>query len=91
MHQLLQKLWVIFLSFSVPTIYILNEINYLNYIFLFFLGVAGGLTNLSKMPACNVLLLGSQKKLLSGFSQVNSMPHTGFIFHCSLVQNNPPV
>jgi len=43
------------------------------------------------MPACNVLLLGSQKKLLSGFSLVNAMPHTGFIFHCSLVQNNPPV
>jgi len=60
------------------------------YIF-FNLGVAGGLTNLSKMPACNVLLLGSQKKLLSGFSQANAMPHTGFIFHCSLVQNNPPV
>jgi U4/U6 small nuclear ribonucleoprotein PRP31 len=58
---------------------------------LFILGVAGGLTNLSKMPACNVLLLGSQKKLLSGFSQANAMPHTGFIFHCSLVQNNPPV
>ncbi|XP_060860771.1 U4/U6 small nuclear ribonucleoprotein Prp31 [Metopolophium dirhodum] len=54
------------------------------------MGVAGGLTNLSKMPACNVLLLGSQKRLLSGFSQVNAMPHTGFIFHCSLVQNNPP-
>lgn len=61
------------------------------YFFIFFPGVAGGLTNLSKMPACNVLLLGSQKKLLSGFSQVNAMPHTGFIFHCSLVQNNPPV
>jgi len=59
--------------------------------FNIFLGVAGGLTNLSKMPACNVLLLGSQKRLLSGFSQVNAMPHTGFIFHCSLVQNNPPV
>ncbi|XP_050530036.1 U4/U6 small nuclear ribonucleoprotein Prp31 [Daktulosphaira vitifoliae] len=54
------------------------------------MGVAGGLTNLSKMPACNVLLLGSQKKMLSGFSLANSMPHTGFIFHCSLVQNNPP-
>lgn len=60
-------------------------------ILFFYSGVAGGLTNLSKMPACNVLLLGSQKKLLSGFSQANAMPHTGFIFHCSLVQNNPPV
>ena len=30
------------------------------------LGIAGGLTKLSKMPACNVLVLGSQKKTLSG-------------------------
>lgn len=34
------------------------------------MGVAGGLTKLSKMPACNVMVLGSQKKTLSGFSQV---------------------
>jgi len=33
------------------------------------LGIAGGLTKLSKMPACNVQVLGSQKKTLSGFSQ----------------------
>lgn len=29
-------------------------------------GVAGGLTKLSKIPACNVTLLGSQKKTLAG-------------------------
>lgn len=29
-------------------------------------GVAGGLMKLSKIPACNVILLGSQKKILSG-------------------------
>lgn len=29
-------------------------------------GLAGGLTRLSKMPACNVLVLGAQKKTLSG-------------------------
>lgn len=54
------------------------------------LGVAGGLRNLSKIPACNVLILGQQRKMLSGFSQANMMPHTGIIFYCELVQNSPP-
>ncbi|KAK6638007.1 U4/U6 small nuclear ribonucleoprotein Prp31 [Polyplax serrata] len=54
------------------------------------MGVAGGLTKLSKMPACNVLLLGSQKKMLSGFSQSASLPHTGFIYHSDIVQDTPP-
>ena len=54
-------------------------------------GVAGGLTNLSKMAACNVLLLGSQKKTLSGFSQASALPHTGFIYHSDIVQDMPPV
>lgn len=31
------------------------------------LGAAGGLIKLSKIPACNLILLGSQKKTLSGF------------------------
>ncbi|KAJ1530792.1 hypothetical protein ONE63_005643 [Megalurothrips usitatus] len=54
------------------------------------MGVAGGLTNLSKMPACNVLLLGSQKKTLTGFSQVATLPHTGFIYYSEIVQDAPP-
>lgn len=32
------------------------------------IGVAGGLTALSRMPACNVLVLGAAKKTLQGFS-----------------------
>lgn len=55
------------------------------------LGVAGGLTKLSKMPACNVLVLGSQKTTLSGFSQVTTLPHTGFIYYSDIVQETPPV
>lgn len=55
------------------------------------MGVAGGLTRLSKIPACNVLLLGQQKKTLSGFSQVTMMPHTGFVYFSEIVQNTPPV
>lgn len=55
------------------------------------MGIAGGLTKLSKIPACNVQLLGQQKKSLSGFSQVASLPHTGFVFYADIVQNTPPV
>ncbi|XP_050310243.1 U4/U6 small nuclear ribonucleoprotein Prp31 [Anthonomus grandis grandis] len=54
------------------------------------MGVAGGLTRLSKIPACNVLLLGQQKKTLSGFSQATMLPHTGFVYYCDIVQNTPP-
>ncbi|XP_039292902.1 U4/U6 small nuclear ribonucleoprotein Prp31 isoform X1 [Nilaparvata lugens] len=54
------------------------------------LGVAGGLSKLSKMPACNVLMLGSQKQTLSGFSQTASLPHTGFIYYATIVQDTPP-
>eukprot|EP00112_Aurelia_sp_Birch-Aquarium-sp1_P018748 Seg4521.3 transcript_id=Seg4521.3/GoldUCD/mRNA.D3Y31 product="U4/U6 small nuclear ribonucleoprotein Prp31" protein_id=Seg4521.3/GoldUCD/D3Y31 len=54
------------------------------------MGVAGGLTVLSKMPACNILLLGAQKKTLSGFSSTSTLPHTGFIYFSDLVQDVPP-
>eukprot|EP00055_Hartaetosiga_balthica_P014514 m.79895 g.79895 ORF g.79895 m.79895 type:complete len:517 (-) comp8615_c9_seq3:16-1566(-) len=54
------------------------------------LGIAGGLVKLSKMPSCNVLLLGSQKKSMSGFSAAQMVPHTGFIFYSDIVQSQPP-
>ncbi|XP_070079360.1 U4/U6 small nuclear ribonucleoprotein Prp31 isoform X2 [Equus przewalskii] len=54
------------------------------------MGVAGGLTNLSKMPACNIMLLGAQRKTLSGFSSTSVLPHTGYIYHSDIVQSLPP-
>jgi U4/U6 small nuclear ribonucleoprotein PRP31 len=54
------------------------------------MGLAGGLTNLSKMPSCNLEVLGSQRKTLTGFSSTTLMPHTGFVFLTDLVQNSPP-
>lgn len=54
------------------------------------MGTAGGLTNLSKMPSCNIAVLGSQKRTLSGFSSTNILPHTGFIYHCEIAQKMPP-
>lgn len=69
-----------------------NLLNWHNYMLpLHVLGVAGGLTKLSKMPACNILVLGSQKTTLSGFSQVATLPHTGFIYYSDIVQDTPPV
>ncbi|NXC64655.1 PRP31 protein, partial [Aleadryas rufinucha] len=54
------------------------------------MGLAGGLTPLSKMPACNILLLGAQRRTLSGFSSTSVLPHTGFIYHSDIVQSLPP-
>lgn len=45
---------------------------------------------MAKMPACNVLPLGQQKKALSGFSQAAALPHTGFIYFSQIVQDTPP-
>lgn len=55
------------------------------------MGMAGGLTNLSKMPSCNILLLGAHKKVLSGFSTTAAMPHAGAIFYSKIVQDCPSV
>ncbi|KRX27338.1 U4/U6 small nuclear ribonucleoprotein Prp31 [Trichinella nelsoni] len=53
------------------------------------MGTAGGITQLSKIPACNVLILGSQKRTLSGFSSTTILPHTGYIYYTPLVQSLP--
>ena len=49
------------------------------------------MTNLAKMPACNALVVGAVKKTLSGFSQANILPHTGYIYYTEIVQSTPPV
>ncbi|KAG7250208.1 hypothetical protein CRUP_025412, partial [Coryphaenoides rupestris] len=54
------------------------------------MGIAGGLTNLAKMPACNLMLLGAQRRTLAGFSSTSLLPHTGYIYHCDVVQWLPP-
>ncbi|KIK70402.1 hypothetical protein GYMLUDRAFT_32409 [Collybiopsis luxurians FD-317 M1] len=54
------------------------------------LGVAGGLGGIAKMPACNVHLLGAQRKIAAGFSSVTQRRHTGFIFQSELVAKTPP-
>lgn len=53
------------------------------------MGVAGGLTKLSMMPACNIQVLGASKKTSTGFSSTAMLPHTGFIFYSDYVQGYP--
>lgn len=54
------------------------------------MALAGGLSSLSKMPACNVEVLGSKRKQLAGFSSSSILPHTGFVFESEIVQSMPP-
>ncbi|RWS15816.1 U4/U6 small nuclear ribonucleoprotein Prp31-like protein [Dinothrombium tinctorium] len=54
------------------------------------MGLAGGLTKISKMPSCNVAVLGSKKWSLAGFSSQTVMPHLGFVYFTEIVQNTPP-
>ena len=56
-----------------------------------YVGHAGGLTALSKMPACNIQVLGAQKRTLAGFSSAAILPHTGFIYYSDIVQMTPEV
>ena len=53
------------------------------------MGQAGGLTALSKMPSCNIYVLGQSKKTLSGFSSAHQLPHTGILYYCDIVQALP--
>lgn len=53
------------------------------------MGSAGGLTNLARMPSCNVLMVGKEKKSQLGMSQSSTKPHTGHIYYCPLVQEAP--
>ena len=53
-------------------------------------GLAGGLIALSQIPATNFQVIGQEKKNLAGFSRLASMPNTGILYYCDLVQNCPP-
>jgi len=53
------------------------------------MGSAGGLTNLAKLPSCNVMLVGKQSRTMIGMAQTSMMPHAGHIYYCDLVQETP--
>merc|ERR1719296_252938 len=56
------------------------------------LGLAGGLAELSKIPACNLQVIGHVKDNASsraGMSAYNTKRHTGILLECDLVQRCP--
>ncbi|OQR85801.1 U4/U6 small nuclear ribonucleoprotein Prp31 [Achlya hypogyna] len=54
------------------------------------IGVAGGVDELSRIPSCNIQVLGQQKRVLAGFSSMSTLRHTGILFGCELIQSLPP-
>ncbi|RKP09298.1 hypothetical protein THASP1DRAFT_14459 [Thamnocephalis sphaerospora] len=54
------------------------------------MGAAGGLTALSKIPACNVQVLGASAKARTGFSNIGMQRHAGFIYYSELISSIPP-
>ncbi|KAF5203130.1 U4/U6 small nuclear ribonucleoprotein Prp31-like protein [Thalictrum thalictroides] len=50
----------------------------------------GGLSDLAKMPACNVQLLCAKRKTLAGFSSATSQLHIGFVEQTEIFQSTPP-
>ncbi|KAG6517812.1 hypothetical protein ZIOFF_021211 [Zingiber officinale] len=55
------------------------------------MGIAGGLSELAKMPACNVQLLGAKKKALAGFSTATSQFRVGYLEQAEIFQSTPPL
>lgn len=49
-------------------------------------GLAGGIVALSKIPACNMEVLGHDKRNLAGLSSLASKSHFGILVGCDLVQ-----
>lgn len=54
------------------------------------IGLAGGVPALSRIPACNIQVIGQEKRFMAGFSNISSIPHQGIIQYCDLVQSAPP-
>ena len=54
------------------------------------MGIVGGLTNLSRIPACNILVLGAPKRNTTGFTTAAGNPHHGYVYQTDLVTKVPP-
>jgi U4/U6 small nuclear ribonucleoprotein PRP31 len=56
------------------------------------LGLAGGLAELTKIPACNLQVMGQVKQNAmsrAGLSSANTQQHVGILAECNLVRNTP--
>ncbi|KAJ3338339.1 U4/U6 small nuclear ribonucleoprotein Prp31 [Gonapodya sp. JEL0774] len=53
-------------------------------------GAAGGLSNLSKIPSCNIEVIGAAKRANTGLSILGQERHRGFLYASEFVQGVPP-
>lgn len=53
------------------------------------MGLAGGLVALTKIPGCNIQVLGSQKRETSGYSVASANPNVGVLSKCQIVAETP--
>jgi U4/U6 small nuclear ribonucleoprotein PRP31 len=53
------------------------------------MAIAGGLAELSKIPACNLQVLGARKKTLDGFARTSADMHMGLLSFTALVLGAP--
>lgn len=53
------------------------------------MGLAGGLVALTKIPSCNIQVLGSQKRETSGYSVASANPNVGLLSKCQIVAETP--
>lgn len=53
------------------------------------IATAGGLVELSKIPSCNLQVLGQQRKGLQGFSRTTQGFHMGLLLHTDILQSTP--
>ncbi|KAG0255914.1 U4/U6 small nuclear ribonucleoprotein Prp31 [Actinomortierella ambigua] len=53
------------------------------------MGQAGGLSALSKIPACNIQLLGKSHSTNTALSSASNVKHVGFVYYSPIVQRLP--
>mmetsp|Transcript_7347 Transcript_7347/g.9797 ORF Transcript_7347/g.9797 Transcript_7347/m.9797 type:complete len:526 (-) Transcript_7347:298-1875(-) len=53
------------------------------------MGLCGGLIAMSKIPCCNLQVMGQEKRALAGFGAAAAMKHTGIIYYSEVVQSAP--
>ena len=53
-------------------------------------GLAGGLVALTRIPACNVQVLGQERKALTGLGSRSTQLHRGIVYGCPVVESTPP-
>ncbi|RYG65542.1 hypothetical protein EON64_11690, partial [archaeon] len=54
------------------------------------LSVTGGLEGLVKVPACNIQVLGQERRTLLGLSGHSALAHAGILSRCDIVDLAPP-